>query len=57
MIFIKKVGERVILLDESWNLISEFQDSSFVVQNDRVLIQNKERILADLPLQSVGLLY
>ena len=57
MIFIKQVGERTIILNESLSLVQEFRDSYFIVENDRILVKKGSVLLASLPMQSVGILY
>lgn len=57
MIFIEQVLSDVLIFDCRLEHIHTFKSAVFVVQNDRVLVKNQDRILADLPLQSVGILY
>ena len=57
MIFIKQRLNDVLIMNESLKLITEFRDSSFVVENDRILVKQGEKTLVDLPYSCVAIMY
>ena len=56
MIFIKKVLSDIILYDESLNLIKEFRDSTFIIEENRVKICKNDTVICDMPYDCVAIL-
>lgn len=57
MLFVKKVGERVVLFDERLDFVKDYPSSKIVVGEERITIENDKGVVLELPKQQVGIMY
>lgn len=57
--FVKTIGDRVLIFNNSMQVIKEFDNAKITIENSRVLIKSNKNsnILCDMPLESTSILY
>lgn len=57
MVFIKKVGERVLVMNEMMEVVKEYPDSDFSVVGETLVIESKGTKALELPKSQCGILF
>lgn len=57
MLFVKKVGEHILLMTETLDVVKDYPDATLSVVGDTLVITSGGCTAVELPKQQVGLIY
>jgi len=57
MMLIKKVGEHILVMNETLEVVKDFPDATFTIQDETVIIKSKGKTAVELPKSQTGVLY
>lgn len=57
MVFLKNVGERVVLFDERLNFVRDYPEGEIIVGDDTIVIMSKGTKALELPKSQTGILF